>query len=362
MNIKIKMNCFKEIPSVNVKQSESLLCFYCGNDIQLKKLDKKGQITIYCGYCEQKNQNGLKQMPLNDYVQKLKNYTNRFNNCHVCSKKITDENEYKFCTKCQISLCSECSITHINDDKHGFKEEYLMNFKDTKNKCLKHNKPNICFCFNHQIHYCNLCCKDHKNCKKKMIDEDIIEAGDVEKFNNKQHHFEQKKQELVNETKIKIDNFEKLKKIEIDKENNNLKEEIGYIKNEEIQQLKNNKEKFDTFIQNLKSEYDTKLNENELQIKTLKDDHARKQEEINKDFEEKKNNAKKELESEINRIKKKYANEKSKLDNDNKIYNIKNQIQLLKLIKKTYEKNPDNYYSRKNYEFASNNFTDIHKL
>ena len=104
------------------------------------------------------------------------------------------------------------------------------------------------------------------------------------------------------------------------------------------------------------------MNENELQIKTLEDEHALKQDEINKDFEEKKNNAKKEFESEKIRIQMKYENEKRKIESDNKIHNIKNQILLLKLIKKTYEKNPDNFYSRKNYEFASNNFIDIHKL
>lgn len=363
------MNCINNLnieennPTNNVKQNKILLCVFCGNDIQLKQLDKdKGEIIYYCGYCEKKNKNGIKQMSLNDYIQKLKNNSNRFNNCSVCSKKITNENEFKFCTKCQINLCSECSITHINDDKHAFKEEYLMNFNETRNKCLKHNKPNTCFCFDHQIHYCNLCCKHHKDCTKKMIDEDIIEKDDVEKFNNNQISFEQKKQKLENESKIKIDNFEKSKKKEQENESFNFQKEIGNIKNEEKQQLKNNKEKYDTSIQNLISEYATKLDENELQIKTLKDEHALKQNEINIGFEEKKDNAKKEFDSEKFRIQMKYENEKRKLESDNKIHNIKNQIQLLKLIKKTYEKNPDNFYSRKNYEFASNNFIDIHKL
>lgn len=48
------MNCINNInkeektPTYNVKQNEIPLCVFCGNDIELKKLDKdKGDITYY---------------------------------------------------------------------------------------------------------------------------------------------------------------------------------------------------------------------------------------------------------------------------------------------------------------------------
>ena len=55
------MNCINNLnieennPTNNVKQNKILLCVFCGNDIQLKQLDKdKGEIIYYCGYCEKK--------------------------------------------------------------------------------------------------------------------------------------------------------------------------------------------------------------------------------------------------------------------------------------------------------------------
>ena len=93
-------------------------CSECSSPIEILSIDEKGcSIEFKCI-----NNNHKKQMPIKEYLDKMKKYNDRSLNKAKC---IHDNNNYdSYCLDCNKHLCKEClkSRNHINHQKNSIIE------------------------------------------------------------------------------------------------------------------------------------------------------------------------------------------------------------------------------------------------
>ena len=365
-------------PSSKNKKGEMVACFICGNEVKILNINReKRELTYECSKCDKNKGQKEITISVDKYLELMNNYSDKFNICSECSKKMKEEKDWKFCVHCKCIICPSCVNSHISNSRHNCTENSLMNNSDKRIKCLKHPKDfgneNKYFCHSHKTHFCNLCItktkeKIHKKGKCQIEDLLLSFIGEDEEeiFKNKVNSLKKKEKELNEERD------EKKKKLKLQLEEDKLKAKNQYAENIE----KNNKnknieiEKIDAKIRNeqeqIIKEYKRKLEKKIEEItneinKERESDILKLNEKYHKLKEKKVKNNKNINEKEsliynekLKKCQNKYNEEISKLNNDKTILNLNGEINLLELIERDYEQNKENYYNLSNYLFVIN--------
>ena len=355
-------------PSNFLKEGYVIACYECGKDIKITNIDsRKMEITYFCPNCCKKNNNGTITTSLKKYLKLMNDYSVKFNICLECSKNMKDEKGWKFCTICENILCPSCIKTHINNSKANCTEDFLMNNNEKRIKCFKHphdiDNYNTHFCHTHQTHFCNNCAKSkfHKKpCDKdELLDYDI---GETEKKNFKDKYEFFKKQENNIKDDIKLKKTDLEKKLEEEKKKHEKLYETTFEKNKIDKEVKieQQKEIYNKELDKINKEFTIKIKElnmqKDLEIQNLKKSIDSKIVNIERIFNKQQIIAKNELEKNLNELKTVFDNKMKLLNQDERINDINCILQILELIKKSYENYKENYFHMINYIFASNGF------
>ena len=206
------------------------------------------------------------------------------------------------------------------------KMEKFRSKEVNKDKCTKHKKPFVSYCFDCNSNLCENCLRDRihffHNKNNNIEIQPIKEELEIIEQIKKKY---EKKIEMGNNKKIHYNYYLK-------KENLKKKEKIKTIKNEKKNELKKIQEEYksEIFEINKKFENEKKLKLNELKIKEMK--IINKYKLIN------------EKENKIHKFKKKLIEKKS-LEEKNKINNLNNIKRLTDIIYNTYNSYSNNYYN-----------------
>jgi hypothetical protein len=115
-----------------------------------------------------KEQHYIQKMEIQEYIEKMQKNTYFYEECSICRKQqnlVEDKEIFKYCIKCQKTVCHDCINKHLqNNNSHFFI------FNNEKNiKCLFHpNEKNKMYCYDCKAHICDICLKQcaHKMNKK----------------------------------------------------------------------------------------------------------------------------------------------------------------------------------------------------
>ena len=365
-------------PSSKNKIGDMVACFICGNEVKILKINKEArELTYECSKCDKNKRQKEISISLDKYLELMNNYSDKFNICYECSKKMKEEKDWKFCVHCECIICPLCANSHISNSRHNCTEKSLMNNNEKRIKCLKHpqdfGNENKYFCHSHKEHFCQLCItkakeKIHKKGKCQIEDLLLSFIGEEEEeiFKNKVKSLKKKEKDLNEERdKIKknLKNKHEEDKLKAKNQYNENIEKTIKNKNMEIERIQCKiKTKEEQIIKYYKDELEKKIEEIRKEVNTERDLSINKlKEEYNNIKETKENNAKNIINKEkllynelIKNLKNKYDEEINKLNNDKAIINLNGDINLLELIERDYEKNKDNYYNISNYLFAMN--------
>ena len=131
-------------------------CTDCPSLIEILSINKNTNIIRF--KCLNEDNNNIKEMPIKEYLVKMKKYKNKEINNDKCDIHNTNNSKYiNYCLNCNQHLCNECLVTrkHINHNKNNVveiqptdEELHKMNniIKDYQNKIeylnqLKINRP-----------------------------------------------------------------------------------------------------------------------------------------------------------------------------------------------------------------------------
>ena len=278
------------------------------------------------------------------------------------------------CSKCssniEILSLDENNIKFICNNKHNIEikiDEYLKNMKQYNNvklnddKCAKHKKEYLSYCFDCNCHLCKDCLKtkEHSYHYKINIIEILPENEILNKFkifikNNKKKIDQLKKSKLEKETKLNDilnNNIQKIKDI--------INKNIINNEQKENKELELNNNKYKTEITKLKKEYEDKIKLIKLKYSNNVNDIKNKYKIINNKNENIYNNKIKNLNKKIDFIIKEY---KYKEKIEQKI----NYNEIMEIIYNTYINYNNNYYNSVNmnniYNYKLSNKITINKI
>ena len=97
--------------------------------------NEEKKIKFKCMNNDKEKNHNIQIMLINEYIKEMEKYTFLYDECSICHKKQNSNKNlsiFKYCTKCNLILCSTCLEKHI---KNNNKEEHLLiNNNEKKNK------------------------------------------------------------------------------------------------------------------------------------------------------------------------------------------------------------------------------------
>ena len=320
---------------------DSYGCSLCSSNIEILLYDGTN-ISFQCLNKDTKNNHGIINIPINEYLEKMEKNTYLYFQCDTCGAKQNmniNDKIFNYCINCKKVICEKCLFKHSKDKKgHNIIKTNEINIK-----CLVHNSEIIGICLECNIDICKDCLKDmsHLYHKKNIIYEVQLSKEEIEYHNEFINKLKKDKEDLEKSEKNEIEYLnrklvadqheitEKYNERNIEN-NNELQKELNINENKLNQALEELKKNYENKIQSLKNEY----NRNSKQIKEKYEEINRKNNiEKNKDLEY----AEKNYKDRINEIKLK--------SNLNK---IEDEIKINEILKKSLEKYPNNYYNNIN--------------
>ena len=144
---------YSENPIINGIQKsiiiDSYTCSYCSIQPEILSInDKDNTITFKC---LNNNENHKTQtIPINEYINKMKNNTYLFSKCSICEQKQNEYNDtpiFSYCIKCDKIICFNCINEHIknNEENHqnNINKNYIIKNNEKEISCAIHpNKIN----------------------------------------------------------------------------------------------------------------------------------------------------------------------------------------------------------------------------
>ena len=336
------------LEKINYTDLDSYSCSKCSSDIKIISLDEKEfKISFKCLNKDINNNHQIQTMPISEYINKMIINTYLFNKCSSCNKiqKLSkDLSIFKYCLMCNEIICEHCKEKHINNNNH-IKEHYFINNNEKSIKCLIHLQNNNFteYCFDCKKNLCKECVKTRMHIKhnKHPLDElslleenKIILKKIIDLLIKDKENLELQKKDFINnlnnktnETKIKLtENYE--------------------IKNKEIKmklenELKIKNEKLQNDLKELKQKYlkDVKFLKNRFEVdKYLLNENFNKETELNKKC----------YNDELSKYTNQQKNNEYIINLDKKINNLVDLIKLNEILRKTQEKNENNFYFNEN--------------
>ena len=262
-------------------------CTECPSMIEIISLKERENIIKF--KCLNKNNPHNIEMPIIEYINKMKKYNNKDMHNEIC---LIHNKKYDcYCQDCTSHLCKDCLKTrkHVNHFKISIEE-------------IRPNQD--------ELNIIENILKYHENRSNELI----REKG--EKYIELKQKLEAYKNELNQRKKIKIEEY----------------------KNSLQKELKRNNDKYILDLNDIKNKY---LNE----IKKRKNKHELNIEEINNKYKLLKEKENIIFKNKIDILDKSYKKIIQQYDFDNKIQNIKNINRLNEIIYNTYILNTNNYYN-----------------
>ena len=345
------------VDNFSIKEVDIMLCDKCNSNIEIKEINTiQMEITYECLKC------GIRKKLINEYMKTMIQYSNNLKKsklCYNCSSK--DEQNMKYCLKCDKIICLNCTYIHIKTSDNKCKLDYIINYNEKNIKCKLHPKrKNKCFCEDCNFNLCDECIddkdQDHTFHRKIYFEElnERINKGDfrdiVESLKKEKKKIRYDKELEKNRLKDKYN-----KEQEEMKENYNNK--LKSIKEEKIKELtqeedeyqrkiEKNKEDFESLLKLLKKCEEEKTNiiqENKMKRNNIISKYDLKNEEEEKKYKIQGEN-----------LRNQFNNEISDLDTifKPKIEKKEDLLNFYKLIERVYEKNTNNKFSIINYKNA----------
>lgn len=329
---------------------DSYVCSECSSQIEIESIDfKKIEITFKCK--SEINNHSKKTLSIEDYIDLMEENTYRNSNCSICGKNQKKDNNipiFDFCPTCTKIFCEKCKLNHVHT---------LMKNNEKFVKCFIHpNTYNDSYCNDCKTHLCKICRKNkqHIGHHKDGIDEfepTDEEKDDVNKYiislkNEKDSLEDNKRKELEKmENDLKIFKNKIIYKYKKDKilSEKKLKKDINIMDFKLKEDIKKLQMKFINDIKKLKMNYSNFL-------KLLKDN----QKIYTKNIEKNKNKTIIKLENEFKNTKISFLNEYNR-----KKKNLQSIIDIIEIIKTSYEKYDKNLYYCKNFSTMSKNTKGI---
>lgn len=273
----------KNKPSQSYKECKTYSCIYCQSPIEIFSIN----LTNISFKCIKNKTHLIKEISINEYLNKmiLNTYINF--SCKECGKSQTEQNNeiFKYCINCKKILCNDCIKKHDDSENHNIIETSDINYQ-----CLKHYTNEIvCFCFNCNAHLCEICLSSMEHIQHKKIyfseikpdDEKKIIKKMISKYKNERKQLKQEQKDTQSKleedsnnqlTELK-DNFKKTKK-EIkkkSKENKSNEENNQNMEDESQEDNENYASKIsinaDDQIEKIKRKYENDTKTLELKLK-----------------------------------------------------------------------------------------------
>ena len=336
------------LEEINYADIDSYACTKCSSNIKLLSLDvRELKISFKCLNEDMNNNHQIQSIPINEYINKMILNTYFFDKCSICNKIQNLSKEllaFKYCIICNEVICEECKEKHINNNNH-IKEHYFISNNEKRIKCLSHFQNNnyIEYCFECKKNLCKECLKTRMHIKHNKHPLDELSLLDENKINHRKiiallikdkEKLELKKQDFINNLSNKI-NEEKIKLTE-----------IYEIKNKQIKtklenEIKIKNDKLQNDLRELKQKYlqDVKFLKNQFEIdKYILNENFNKEAELNKKC----------YNDEIYKYTNQQKNNEYILDIDKKINSLVDLIKINEILRKTQEKNENNFYINEN--------------
>ena len=263
-------------------------CSECSSPIELLSIDKKYNfIEFQCI----KNNHKIK-MPITDYMDKMKNYNDKYINSDKCP---THNEEYEsYCLDCSQHLCKKCleSRNHFNHLKNNIIE-------------IKPNKQEL-----------------------KLVN-DIINSYESE-IENLQCKKSEKTKKIDNKLKDYKNKLNKNKLLKQEENKINMKKEFESSNNKYISDLEKIKDEYRNKVKERKFEYEININE-------IENKYKRKNESYEILYK-----------SKIEDLNSKYIKIIQKYGYHRKIANLENLKKLNEIIYNTYQVYNNNYFNSMN--------------
>ena len=217
-------------------------CPECSSSIEILSInEKESSIEFRCI-----NNNHQRKMLIKEYLDKIKDYTDKRINNDICQ---IHNNKYEcYCLDCNIHLCKECLKLrrHINHTKNNIIEiqpndkeldtiKNIIKYYDNKIENLEKEKLNKTKDLNNKLKLNKNKLKERKELK---IKENINNMNDELKSNNDNYILDIENIRKEYENKIKLRKY-KYKKdvIEINKKYKLISEKINILYNNKIEEL-----------------------------------------------------------------------------------------------------------------------------
>ena len=287
INNKIKNN---SSDALSTKENYDTMynCTECSSLIEILLINEDKNIIKF--KCINKNCGAKKEMPINEYFEKMEKHKQRLVNEDICREH--NSNKYvSYCFDCNCHLCEEC----LKTGEH-----------------IGHNKNNII---------------EIKPIKEELnIIEEVIKDYEIK--------IENLKNEKINRIK-ELENSLSAKKINEDEK---LKNKIELNRKKKSSEVKLNHDKYISDLKEIKKRYEKEIKDRENKYKKEEDKIYNKY----KILEEKEHIIYK-LKSE--ELDKKYHDIINNLTYDKKIENMSNTKKINEIIYNTYNSYNDNYYN-----------------
>ena len=200
-------------------------CTDCPSLIEILSINKNTNIIRF--KCLNEDNNNIKEMPIKEYLAKMKKYKNKEINNDKCDIHNTNNSKYiNYCLNCNQHLCNECLVTrkHINHNKNN-----VVEIQPTDEELHKMN--NIIKGYQNKIEYLNqLKINRPKELKDLIFKRKIQINKKVKEILNQNKINEQNELKLYNDIYLlDIEEIKKRYENEIIERKNRLKEDENEI-------------------------------------------------------------------------------------------------------------------------------------
>ena len=228
-------------------------CTACSYPVEILSInDKENKIKFKCLNPNKKDNHGIQEIAINEYINSMKKNNYLFSQCYICKtlqNEAEDNSIFSYCIKCDKIICNNCINEHLklNGNNHeNMCKDYIIRNNEKGIKCLLHpTEKNIAFCFNCNTHLCNKCLKSKKHIRHRKNDLIEIKLSEEvsKKFNDIINIYEKKREILIQDRKnkeLELNNKQKSDIKNVTEENERKIKELkneyenGKIKNEEI--------------------------------------------------------------------------------------------------------------------------------
>ena len=338
------------LQNINISEIDSYTCSNCSSSIKLISIDeKKMTISFECLNEDSNNNHHIQSMPINEYIKKMIINTYLFSKCSICKTiQISINNSpFNYCLNCKEIICNDCKEKHLQIKKDNSGHFFIKN-KERNIKCLNHSENNNCteYCVDCKKNICKECLKTRKHITHHKYALEEILLLEENKLNHKKiidllkkekNILEEQKQSIINGLNDKInDDITKL-----DEKYENENKEFGIKLKNDIE-LKNNKLKMG--LKELKQKY---LND----VQSLRKQIENEKNIIIQNFDKEYKKRKKSYNEELSNIKSKHINN-NLLCLDKKLNNLLDLIRINEILRKTQEKNENNFFNNENINKA----------